>query len=205
MTVPQEKIALILLYSFILGAVLGLIYDFFRIKRIAYNLNKNKIKKMMENTIVFFEDITYWLICSVFVCVFLFYINSGRARGISLFVMLSGFLVYYFTVGKLVVRCSERIIELFYKMLRKIYSIFIRPLLIILKLLCKITVYRLYLYIFTLIKKKLSLRKAEYGFGILKIAKIGKNKDEKSFKHIRKSGGAGVHSVLHGYDRKNAI
>lgn len=205
MIVSQGKIAFIVLYSFILGAFLGLFYDLFRIRRIAYKMNTNRIKKILENVFVFFEDVTYWLASSVVVCIFLFYFNSGKARGISLFVMLLGFLGYYFTVGKLVKRCSERIIRLFYKLLRKIYSIFLRPLLIILKKLCKITVYRLYLYVLTLIIKKNCLRKAESGFGILRTAKTGKYSNEESFKHLRKSGGASIHSVLHGYDHKNAI
>lgn len=205
MIVPQSKIALILLYSFILGASLGLVYDFFRIKRVAYRQKTNKIKKAAENILVFFDDLVYWLICSVTVCIFLFYFNSGRARGISLFVMVTGFLTYYFTVGRLVIRFSEYIIGLFYKVLRKIYGIFLRPLLIILKLLCKITLYRIYLYIFTFVKKEYAFKGSGDGFGILKGIKTGKNRNEKSFKHIRKSGGVGVHSVLHGYDHKNAI
>jgi hypothetical protein len=119
--------------------------------------------------------------------------------------MVMGFLTYYFTVGKLVIRFSKYIIGLFYKVLRKIYGIFLRPLLIILKLLCKITVYRIYLYIFTFVKKERTFKSSEDGFGILKSIKTGKNRNEKSFKHIRKGSGTGVHSVLHGYDHKNAI
>lgn len=207
MTITQEKITLIIFWSFFVGMFLGLIYDFFRIRRIAFKKSglTSKLRRLFSSMVVFFEDIFFALICAVIVCIFLFYINSGRARGISLFVMVLGFYVYYNTLGRVVILCSEYIIRFIKYVFIKIYSIFLRPLLIILKILCKITLYRLFLHILTLEIKTKDLKKAEKGFNIIIPEKQGKKKNEKSYKYIYESCGDRVHSILHSYDSKDAV
>ncbi len=173
MTVPQEKLLLILLGAIIVGIFLGGIYDFFRIRRIAFSLNSTDIKKGIRekigNIIIFFEDVLYALICSVVVCIYVFYMNSGRFRGLAFVGFFLGFLLYYNTVGKVVMICSEQIVLFLKKVFRKIYRIFFRPLLHIVEIMFKITVVKVFLIMYTRLKMHNDLKKANNGLHLLKI------------------------------------
>ncbi|MBR6681719.1 MAG: hypothetical protein IKL40_01900, partial [Clostridia bacterium] len=82
MFVSQEKLAFILLYSLFIGVFLAIVYDVFRIRRLAYRTRasfSDKSKKItsrkenvIESTLIFFEDVLFALIASVVVCVFIF-------------------------------------------------------------------------------------------------------------------------------------
>lgn len=211
MIVPQERLLYILLGSIFVGVLLGVVYDFFRIRRISYSSGAkndrsiNKIRDRIECFIIFFEDVLYAVICSVVLSIFIFYMNSGRLRGIAIIGSLLGFWLYYNTVGKLVVFCSERIIRFIRYILRKIYSIFLRPLLLILVISVKITLGRLFLLIYTLVRMRKDIKKAEKGLELLNKKYKGRSNNEKKFKHIRESGGSRVHSVLHGNYSKDAV
>ena len=75
MVVPQERLALILVFSFVLGLLFGFIFDFFRIRRLAFSeklskKRKSKGRNLLETAIVFIEDVLFSLICSVTICIF---------------------------------------------------------------------------------------------------------------------------------------
>ena len=55
------------LYSFLVGALIGLIYDFFRISRVLFG--KGRVK-------IFFEDLVFCLMSAVLLCVFIFNATS---------------------------------------------------------------------------------------------------------------------------------
>lgn len=204
MIINQEHFALVFLNSFFVGFLVGFIYDLFRMRRMLW-CPKNKRIQKINNIIVFIEDVVFFLIISVVVCVFLFYINHGRARGLVIFIMLCGFFVYRKTIGRAVIYLYLRIIRLLRFVFVKIYIIFLKPLLIILELLCKITLYRFILVAFTCFSKANDVRKAEYGFDIIKNHKKERKENEKTFKYIRQSGSSRVHRFLYGNNRKDAI
>jgi hypothetical protein len=131
--------------------------------------------------------------------------NSGRLRGIAIVGSIFGFWIYYNTIGKLVVFCSERIIRFIRFILRKIYSIFLRPLLLILVLSVKITLGRLFLLIYTLERMGKDIKKAERGLELLNIKYKERSNNEKKFKYIHESGVSRIHSVLHGNHSKDAV
>ena len=213
MVVEQTRLAEILLYSFLLGIFLGVVYDWFRIRRHLFSIGyakkndnykvKTKRMRLIEDVIIFFEDVLYGIICSVVVCIFLFYINHGRFRVIAIFGACVGFWVYYKTVGRLVLFCSEKIVRFIRFLIRKTIKLTIVPIVRLLKFLFKITLGRMFVYCNSIILKKAHLRKANKGFRILQTK--GKKKDEKSFKYIREGGGRGVYSVLHGYHNSDAV
>ncbi len=215
MTVSQERLAIILLYSFVVGFFLGIVYDFFRIRRLSFRVDgrlfeKNKERsfrkeKNFEHVIIFFEDVLFALISSVVVCIFIFYMNSGRFRGITLVGAFLGFLLYYKTVGRLVMLFSGIIIGFIKFLIRKIYDYTLRPVIKGVIFIIRHTVLSLLSLFLTWYLMKQTVKKASAGFNILDIIKKGRNKNEKSFKHIRKNRRIGVHSVLLGDDNKNAI
>ena len=213
MVVEQTRLAEILLYSFLLGIFLGAVYDWFRIRRRLFSIKsakKNESKEhtikridLIEDIIIFFEDVLYGIICSVVVCIFLFYINHGRFRFISLLGEGIGFLVYYKTVGRLVLFCSEKIVRFIRFLIGKIFKLTVVPIIRLLKFIIKITLGRMFMYCYSIMLIKFQLKNAKTGFRILRTK--GKKKDEKSFKYIRESGSRGIHSVLYGYHNSDAV
>ena len=208
MTVSQEQLWRILLYALVLGVILGAIYDIFRIFRLCFNFGvnygtKNKKRELFNTLAVFFEDLLYFIICSCVACVFIFYMNSGRFRSVALLGALAGFTAYHFTLGRVVMICSDRIIRFVKKLLKFIFRYTFFPLFKFVWFIFNLTVGRLIKFILTQVRIKIYLKSAKGGFGVIK--NRGKFKDEKSYKHIRKSRSGGVHSVLRGYDHQNAV
>ena len=212
MVVHQVKLAEILLYSFAIGMLLGVVYDYFRIRRRLFSFGSKKVFKhteLIENVLIFIEDVLYALICSGVVCIFLFYANSGRQRGIIFLGAVIGFVVYYYTIGKLVMLVAGYVVNFLLFLFRKIFSVTVLPLFRLLVWVMRLTVIALIMRFVSYFAVKLALKKAENGFGItnsrlLKFSK-GKIKDEESFKHICESGGCRVHSVLHCHNNSDAV
>lgn len=208
MVVGQGKLAGILLYSLFLGFVLGVFFDLFKIRRTHLKIfgscgNNKKIKQRLEQIFIFFEDVVFALVASVCVCIFLYYMNSGRFRIIVLIGCGTGFLIYCNTLSKVVLYCSGIIIRFVSQITVKIFIVLVKPLVAFVFCLFNVTFGRIISYAVTSITVYMNLRSAGSGFGITRIK--GRIKNEKTFKYIRKSCNTGVHSVLHGDNNKDAV
>ncbi len=172
MSVQQEKLVVILLYSIVIGVFMGMVYDVFRIRRMVYILNlKNKEKKYktrerIEFLIVFLEDIIYALICAVIMCIFVFYMNSGRMHAVIPFGTLLGFVLYYKTIGRAVMFCSEKIINFIRLLFAKLYQYIVCPIIKGLVFIFRYTVGSFVLKILTLIYMKRAICSAFHGFNL---------------------------------------
>lgn len=124
---------LIAVYSLLYGAVLGMVYDAFRIGRIFFGINyvnrftghikgiklpliRNPMlndatgkSQRYKNTVVFIGDILYFALITPPSMVFVYAFNNGNVRWYIFFGIIAGFAAYYFTVGKLVISVSEYI------------------------------------------------------------------------------------------------
>lgn len=136
--------------SALLGISIGMIYDIFRILRIAripqiaprgkfYDIIKipdsslpkfAKLKSMIKlssDILVFAEDIIFWIIISLLQIIFIYHINDGEIRLYFFIFSFLGALVYFFTVGKAVMYFSIRIIFLIRCLLYWAFYIIIYP------------------------------------------------------------------------------
>lgn len=93
--------ALIFVEALLVGAALGLLYDVFRITRVAFPT---------ASGVVFAEDILFFIICAVVTFFFGLTVIDGSLRLFLVFGELLGAIIYYFTVGKLVMGISKKII-----------------------------------------------------------------------------------------------
>lgn len=122
------------LYSVIMGAVFGLIYDIFRISRIFFGINyvnrfTEKIKNiklpLIENpmireskirnesfksVVVGIGDILYFTVITPIAVIFVYHFNNGNVRWYIIAGIAIGFTVSYFTVGKIIISVSEYIV-----------------------------------------------------------------------------------------------
>ncbi len=115
--------------SLAFGLIAGVLYDVVRIFRCCLGIkytqsapkwlskiklpllsSSNKEKRMgaiKENIIMGITDILYFLILTVLMCIFVYAVNNGKIRWYIYVFSLLGFLIYYFTVGKLVIKVSS--------------------------------------------------------------------------------------------------
>lgn len=154
MGISQYHLLIFVLYSLLVGAALGVVYDFFRILRISTEISpklraklnlktRKKRTEFFKCAVIFIQDILFWLICSVAVTVFIYHVNNGRIRGIALICSLAGFFIYYNTIGRLVIYIAEYIILFIQMAIRAIYLITVKPLFGFTRLICRL-IYNLY-------------------------------------------------------------
>lgn len=111
--VMSEQVSMFL-GALVLGVVLGCLYDFFRITRLAF---------VFPAILILFEDLLFFIFSSIILFSYLLRASDGQVRYFVLAGVVLGWAGYYFTVGKLVMRCSESIIGL----LRKVIGFILRP------------------------------------------------------------------------------
>ena len=91
----------IVLKALALGVVLGVIYDLFRITRVAF---KTPV------FIILLEDLLFFGLVTVISFGFVLTVSGGTVRIVSLFAEAVGAVVYYFTAGRVVMAVSSAII-----------------------------------------------------------------------------------------------
>ena len=99
--------------SVLLGVGLGLVYEVFRLLRLAF---------FSQKTVVFVQDVLFSLTALVSTFVFVVAVNEGQLRFFLLIGELCGFTVYYFTLGALIFHLSSLIIGTVRKMLSFLLS-----------------------------------------------------------------------------------
>lgn len=112
--------------SILIGTALGLLYDIFRIVRIALPSPK---------LLVAAQDILYFLLASGITCLFTLNINEGEVRSFVLVGELLGWIFYFFTIGTVVMAVSRKVIAAVKAVLAFLWKYLLRP---VLRLLGKI-------------------------------------------------------------------
>ena len=101
-----------------MGAVFGVIYDLFRIFRIAVPLPAGAVVA---------EDVIYFVFCSFMSFFLTMTVNFGQVRFFILLGELLGFLLYYLTLGTLVMKCAQRLIACIRWIFRALWKLLLRP------------------------------------------------------------------------------
>ncbi len=104
----------VFLQSFGFGFLLGIVYDAFRIVRIVVTGRKKGYLGF---------DLVYVVVCSFLSFLFFLTVNDGKLRGYAVFALLLGWLVYYFSLGSVVMKLSDIIIGA----IRRIVTLMILP------------------------------------------------------------------------------
>lgn len=107
--------AAIFFNSLLLGAVLGIIYDFFRITRLAF---------IMPPLLVLLEDLLFFLLSSIILFNYLLESNHGQIRYFIFIGVVLGWVLYYFSLGRLLIGISAKIIAIVRRVLGIIFSPF---------------------------------------------------------------------------------
>lgn len=106
------------LQACLLGALLGAVYDVFRILRIAFSPRK---------VVVFVQDLLFFAICAVLSFLFLLTASDGTVRMFLLIGELIGAVLYHLTLGRLVIRAAGALIAAVRSVLRFFYRFMVLP------------------------------------------------------------------------------
>ena len=102
----------IFLQAIVLGFVYGLLYDVFRITRIAIPTAK---------WVVFAQDVLYFFICAVGTFFFLLRTMDGQVRFFILLGAILGMTIYFYTLSIIIMGVSAAIIRMIRAVLRWVY------------------------------------------------------------------------------------
>lgn len=110
--------ALVFLQSLLVGAALGLLYDIFRVSRVAFYTSVPA---------VFAEDVIYFIICGLVTFFFGLTVIDGALRMFLIIGEFLGAVLYFFTLGKLVMGVAKKIIAAVKAIIRFIARWILRP------------------------------------------------------------------------------
>lgn len=133
-SVSQQTAAFLL--SVLLGAGLGVVYDCFRVARIL-------LPPLAKPKPTFLADILFWLIYGFCVFCFAAVTSRGQVRVFMFFGSLLGFALYILTLGNLITGVIRTVVTAVYKVLRKVYSVLIEPIVMVMRTFCQ-KVYRFF-------------------------------------------------------------
>ena len=103
----------IFLYSVILGAGLGIVFDVFRVIRAVIPHN---------SFFVALEDVIFMLIWTFSLVIFSVELSGGNIRFFCFVGTLLGFVIYFFSVGKIVITFIRRISSFIRRLLNAIFG-----------------------------------------------------------------------------------
>lgn len=129
MNISMTNLAAVSLYAAVLGLILGASFDVIRILRVALgvssygkrkffskiyssgirNVFSFKRSRIVDSVIIGIGDLVFFIYAAVAFSIFLYRYNFGRFRWFILLSAAGGFIAYYFSIGKLVIRFSDAI------------------------------------------------------------------------------------------------
>lgn len=151
MEISPFLLTLLLSWSFAFGLILGIVNDVNRIIRVfcgvkysekrfgrLYELvlpvvhrplskNENKFHKKALAVLIFFQDIAFFIFAGIGIILLNYEFNEGRFRFFTVIAVILGFLLYYFTIGKIVMTVSEGIAFFVKATLLIVFCAILRP------------------------------------------------------------------------------
>lgn len=100
--------------SVIIGAIMGVVFDFFRALRRKGNT---------KNILVYIQDVIFWLIIAIIIIVSSFIINNGELRGYMLLGYILGAIIYMLLFSKYI----KLIFGIVFDFIEKIFGYLMLP------------------------------------------------------------------------------
>lgn len=123
MNIYNDGIFLLLVYSFLSGAFLGVFYDVLYCVFDFKSKKSSAVINFLKNLNVFLRDIVFCVSAGFFALVLMYNVNKGVFRGSVYILMLSGFLLYRVTLSHLV----RKLLLFIVTILNKIFSFLFYP------------------------------------------------------------------------------
>ena len=150
MEISPYMLSLLLLYSFLFGMSAGIVNDINKILRLFFSARREEIRtrgrfaRGSSCAVIFFQDILLFTYMGVGTVLLNYYLNRGQFRIYSIAAVAAGFVLYYFTLGKIIMFFAESIVLFLHTVIFKLLHILLLPIKaifkvigMILKKLCK--------------------------------------------------------------------
>lgn len=130
----QEALAELLIKSFLSGVVLGIFYDIIRAFKMFFGVSyarptkaRSVAVRVVAYAITFITDILFWLVVGVTSILLMYGVGGGIFRGLTYVGLVGGILLYYFSIGKLMIRISETVVDFIKKLIRRAVRVLAIP------------------------------------------------------------------------------
>ena len=101
------------LTAMVIGVVLCLLYECFRVVNALLKFNEKR---------VFFEDIIYFILCAILTFLHILVTNQGEIRIYIILGQLTGWLIYRFTIGRIVYPFILKVLAIILPCMLKMFS-----------------------------------------------------------------------------------
>ena len=122
--ISRETFLPFLVLSFLIGMMLGAVYDVFRIRRKA---TRKADKKWLDLILTLFEDVVFCTFAAVSMILANYKLYFGIPRWYAYAACALGFFVWQKTVGRLIMKLSDKIIDLIAKALSLVKRKIMKP------------------------------------------------------------------------------
>ncbi len=129
----QGELAELLFCSILCGAAFGGIYDVIRAFRMLCGVRYDKCEEKCSTgrsvliyTVTLITDLLFW-VCAGCAAILLMYSSGGVFRGMTFTGMMGGFLLYYFTLGRLILNLNRKLISFFKKLIWRFVILMRKP------------------------------------------------------------------------------
>ena len=116
----QQTVVKLIAMSVACGLACGVLWDFFKVLRIAFSIKDGPNCKGAHFVIVFFEDVVFCILSGCLVSVMLYYGNEGRFRSFAVFGTVLGFAAYRVSIGALIIGVSKKLFLHLHKLMAKV-------------------------------------------------------------------------------------
>ena len=165
----QEVIIALIIKSFFCGVGIGCFYDNIRMLKMFFGVeygkassSPSKPQSVVRFVVTFVCDIVFWIVVAITSIILIYATSGGVFRGLTYICMSSGFLLYYFSIGQLVLKLNAFITKKIKRLVLSVAKLLIFPI----RWLCcgiihiyRLTIGRIIDKIVSGIKKKLEKRK----------------------------------------------
>ena len=120
----QGEMLWMLVWAFVTGIGVGVIYDLLRALRILTGLDQKQGNTLLYSVSLFVEDFLLAVMATIALILLCYYTNDGLLRSPAVWGMAGGFFVYVQTLGRLTVKVEKALSRL----LRRLILLVLRPL-----------------------------------------------------------------------------
>ena len=113
--------------AMLFGSILGVIHSLFDFLFVVLNIDattslcsKVKVNPIKKKILIFILDFLYFVIVTPFCAVYLFAANKGIIRWYIVILVVVGFLIYKYTVGRVLMCVMKRIMDLVVKIIKRL-------------------------------------------------------------------------------------
>lgn len=115
----------------IVGCVIGIIFDVFRILRKSFKT---------KDIVTYLEDILFWIIAGIILLYSIFKFNNGELRFYLFLGILTGISLYITLISSYFIKINVTVIKFIKKIIHQLLKIILLPIQLILKILRKILI-----------------------------------------------------------------